>query len=360
MQFNKYLRPILTGTPGAILSEEVGKRLGQSGTAVLEAMQPLLNGQHSTAEVYARLNLAEFRPDAIWQTLEVLESFGFLAEAPANHDGELSAEALKRYARQIELFDSWWEEDSSVSGPQTKGCRAQAKLGLARVLVVGLATAGSRLAENLAAAGVGTLVGIHARALNGDTERPTEATNLAATMAAINPSVKFNEVHDPQFLAESMDDEPVSLIVYCPDEFDPELCILLNRLALDTSVPFLIYRPSSSHVEVGPLIVPRETACYICCDLRRKVALGGPPLDELCPGPSCGFNFSIGVDLLSIEAVKVLTQIALPVCRGKIWRLDLRSGLSEVHPVLKLPRCVACGVHRKAPSRKLWEYIPSP
>lgn len=360
MKFNKYLRPILAGSPGVDLNEEVVTRLGQLGISVMEAMKPLLDGKHSMAEVYAKLNIAGFFPDAIWQTIEVLDALGFLADTPPKENEELSAEELQRHARQIELFDSWWEDDPGVSGQQSKGCQAQLKLNSARVLVVGLEAVGSRLIENLASAGVGSIVGIHHRALTPDAQPPYQSKSLASVIAAINPSVKFCEVQDPQALPEHLDDGMPSLLVYCPDEFDPELCILLNQLSLNTPLPFLVYRQTSSHVEVGPLILPRETACYICYDLRRKVALGGPPLDELCPGPSCGFNFSIGVDFLALEIIKMLTQVALPVCRGRIWRLDLRSGSSEVHPVLKLPRCVACGVHRKTPFRKLWEFSSPP
>ena len=71
-------------------------------------------------------------------------------------------------------------------------------------------------------------------------------------------------------------------------------------------------------------------------------------------GASCSFGFPVGIDFLAVEILKLFTQSSLPACRGKIWRLHLTSGVSEVHPVLKLPRCVACGSHRKNPSKKLW------
>jgi len=66
------------------------------------------------------------------------------------------------------------------------------------------------------------------------------------------------------------------------------------------------------------------------------------------------FRSEPSADLLALECLRWLGGLT-PTTRSRVWRLDLVSGASHFSPVLKLPRCPACGVHRSAPERRLWD-----
>ena len=315
-------------------------------------LQPLLDGHTDLAEILVKMGIAGADPREVTRVMTILGDRGWLAEGGADHASRLTAADAGRHQRQIRLFDRWMGEDAAVFGPQTKGHQAQVRLGKARVILVGLGRNGAALARSLAAAGVGELFGIRTPDDSGREDTDSFPT-LAAALLRANPQTAFAEVEEPSDLPPASADV-ASLMVYCPDEFDHGLCMQLNEVALTSDVPFLIYQQTAFHVEVGPLIFPRQTACYICSVLRRKGSHGGIHFDETVKGAACAFDFPVGIDFLALEILKIFTQSSLPTCRGKIWRLHLTSGVSEVHPVLKLPRCVACGCHRKTPAKKLW------
>lgn len=238
-----YRFPRLMAADSDKLKQALSQRAAGNGkVAIFDAIKPLLNGAHSVADIYAKLAIADFEVQAVSQALEVLDELGFLGEAPAIDTGTLTEEELRRHKSQIELFDDWLGEDPAVRGPQTKGHQAQVNLRDARVILVGLERAGSRLAKTLTATGVGEICGIGAPKTGNGSARLDASETLADAIAMINPSVRFTEVQQSQDLPSPLENGAVSLLVYCPDEFDQPLCIQLNDLALGASVPFLIYR----------------------------------------------------------------------------------------------------------------------
>jgi bacteriocin biosynthesis cyclodehydratase domain-containing protein len=104
---------------------------------------------------------------------------------------------------------------------------------------------------------------------------------------------------------------------------------------------------------MGPLVEPRVTACYACCRTRREAAHFGWKAETGAEEVGVGLPFAVGLDLLALEVLKILSGAATPMTWNRLWRLDLASGVATLHPVLKLPRCPACGVAARPP-RKLW------
>jgi len=344
-------RPLLSKVPGTGQADLLDC-LAPPDTALFARLQPLLDGNTDLAEILVKLGIAGYDPRDVTRVMAILLDRGLLAEGASDNAAALSEAHAGHHLRQIRLFDRWMGEDSAVLGPQTKGHQAQVRLAKARVIIIGLGRNGAALARSLAGAGIGELFGIRAPDDSGlqDTD---SFPDLGTAITRANPDTVYKEVEEPSDLPPSSA-EVASLMVYCPDDFDHGLCMQLNEVALTSDVPYLIYQQTAFHVEIGPLIFPRQTACYICSVLRRKGSHGGLNIDETMKGASCSFGFPVGIDFLAVEILKLFTQSSLPACRGKIWRLHLTSGVSEVHPVLKLPRCVACGSHRKNPSKKLW------
>jgi bacteriocin biosynthesis cyclodehydratase domain-containing protein len=351
----KYRHPVLVHPPFRDqLVAAVAGRVGDDAVGVINQLLPLLDGTRGVADIYGRLLADGVSPGNVNHAFDALEALGCLADASAGGAPAAAAENA-RYRGQVACLEEWLKVRQGADEAQAGALNAQAALAAARVMVMGLGRSGGALIEALSLAGVGQLFGIRA-GCSPEVEEST-ASQLAARVAALNPQVQYAEITSlGDEGAANADSEPAPpLLVYCPDQFQEAVCQELNRVVLQLGSSLLIYRESPFCVELGPLIVPKRTACYVCYQLRRQAAEPGPEPDEPASVETPSMNFACGIPLLALEIVKILTRAAFPVTRGKLWRLGLFDGTVSVHPVLKLPRCPACGVHRRTPPRRIWE-----
>lgn len=327
---------------------------------LLEALTLLLDGTRSTETIYGELLLAGFELESILAVMTWLDDERLIGESPDSVVSSLSAPERARYAHQIEALAAFTKPDGPhFSPPGTAGLLAQAALKQSVVAMVGLGIVGSQLVHLLLRSGLGHLVGIHSG--NEDATHaigePVDPWLISQHSIQTSDLLSgFTLVEGTEGLSTALDDANPQMLIYSPDCFDEELCQWLNELCLSHSIPLLIYRRRAFDVELGPLVIPRQTACYICYDLRRKAVLSeSEALAEANALAPAGLNFPIGAEWLALEVIKLLTSVAEPVSRGRLSRFNILTGLMTVHPVLKLPRCPACGVHKSRPARKLWE-----
>jgi bacteriocin biosynthesis cyclodehydratase domain-containing protein len=354
----KYLNPVLVNPPFRNeLVAAFSQHAGEQEVVVLDRLLPLLDGAHTLGEIYGRLVPEDISPSVISKALDALDKLGLLADLSPAAGGMLGKEETERYGSQLACLEEWLKVRQDREESRTNALRAQSSLQQSRTAIMGLGRIGRSLIEALAGAGVGQIFGL--RAGGSGTTEAQAASQLLSRVHELNPLVKYVEINsvENEVLGRAEPNGDYPLLVYCPDEFREEVCEQLNTLALSMGASLLVYRETSFSVELGPLIVPRQTACYVCYKLRRKAAEPEREreLDEAPPANAPALNFSSGAHLLALEIVKILTRAAFPVTRGKLWRLGLFDGAVTVHPVLKLPRCPACGVQRITPPRRIWE-----
>ena len=314
----------------------------------------LLDGVNTIEEVYGILIVQGYQLDSIHDALHWLDAHKLLKEAPGSAASLLSASELTFYSRQAAALALLALPGRSVKGESDiySGLIGQTRLKEAAVTLIGLGEAGSAFARALTLAGVGQIIA----APDSSSVYAQMNTQMHAEFQRINPNVQFTLVTRPEDIPNALGEVSPDLMVYCPDNFDPAFCEWLNRVCLEISQPLLLYHRKPLEIDIGPLILPRETACYICYDRRQKAAKTNSELfvSEIDPDAP-RFNFPLGTDLLALEAIKFLSRAAEPVTYGRLWRMNLLSGSLESHAVLKLPRCPACGAHKVRPARKLWE-----
>jgi molybdopterin-synthase adenylyltransferase len=357
-----YYRPILVNDPLEYeLSRRIVESLGEAHLPLADALILLLNGSHSWEEIFGKLLMEGFELQAILTMLQWLDDQGLIQEAP--NVTTLSDAEKEFYKLQMVAFDHFVNKQGTgtvISGIRAN-IEAQFRLKKAVAVIIGLGLAGSDLVRSLALAGVGYIIAVHdstgdLATMNQSDE--TRKTKFQDEIQCLNSFIRFVQIDRIEDLSTTLDDLIPNLLIYCPDRFSDEICELFNKVCLDYSVPFLIYQHTLLEINMGPLIIPHETACYVCYDRRRKAVLSEVDIER-----SMGFmnsfssrlNFSLATDLLALEIVKFLTGVLEPVTRGCVWQLNTLSGLLELHPVLKLPRCPACGVHKIKPLHKLWE-----
>ena len=123
-----------------------------------------------------------------------------------------------------------------------------------------------------------------------------------------------------------------------------------NAIALASGVHWLPFGEFDGHlVTVGPLIVPRETACFECFRLRRESTSGCAEELELFrgvaePAPPRPTLFAAACAVAAELVVRWLGTKD-PSLPGTAFTVGAEGGVSiAAHSVLRVPRCPVCSL----------------
>jgi bacteriocin biosynthesis cyclodehydratase domain-containing protein len=246
----------------------------------------------------------------------------------------------------------------------------QHRLGGSRVTVVGLGCLGSLLLQHLAQAGIGQLRGIGTSSL-----APPEALLLGATTSDDRHQALARWI-DHGSLATRYQGVPIqagAAIDWEAAVQDCDLAVLVappmsigaltsfNRAALHANISFLAISFDAQVAAVGPLVIPEETACLTCRELRRPrreaddafrrlqearaetVGLGWHDETFLFP------QLSAVAALAVAEMVMAVSGCHEPLITGQELLVDIHGWRIQAVPVLKVPRCWDCGRTRRLP-----------
>lgn len=141
----------------------------------------------------------------------------------------------------------------------------------------------------------------------------------------------------------------------------------LNALAISQKTPVLFGYIDGGVATAGPLVIPGETACMRCVEIRENAHL--PKLDDrslfkrivadipVSAGPTA---HPLGAEWLANELVHsmllALLRTKLPPTYDFIIRRDIQNNQTDTHYVLKVPLCDACGRMTERPFLNPWVY----
>ncbi|HEY1317241.1 MAG TPA: TOMM precursor leader peptide-binding protein [Gaiella sp.] len=267
---------------------------GRAIRALLPALVPLLDGAHTVREIVEILGEAAEAPVA--KALALLDDHGLLVEGPA-----AECDTAACYVASV---------CSSPPGA------ASAALARSRVVILGSAHAGAEVSRLLESAGAVTKTSASMDASCGDAD----------------------------------------LIVAAPSPEEVEQLAGLNERCLLDETPWLVLLPTDGRfAAIGPLYVPRQTACHACFLLRRG-ATSGYEEDFLlverravrAPMPSAASTIAAGLAVLICLRWLGARDPTLP---GALYALELHGTVALTrHRVLRVPRCHTCGVSSPPPS----------
>ena len=156
-----------------------------------------------------------------------------------------------------------------------------------------------------------------------------------------------------------------TFVVDCQDRQNPQQFSATNAFAVQQGLPcFFVYR-EVSRIVVGPLVVPRQSACYQCYSARLEANAPFPAehaayqtyaATETQPRPS---QVAVGlVNYLLARAVLCTVTGAYELFEpGVIYSYDFVSLDTSTQRVLKVPRCEACSKVAGKPMRSVRSVI---
>lgn len=128
----------------------------------------------------------------------------------------------------------------------------------------------------------------------------------------------------------------------------------VNRWALDARLPWLAVRVFGKEGFVGPLFVPGEGPCHACLlgreeanwvdpDLTRAYLhrIGAAPASLAAYGQLPILTAVVG-QWAALEAIKLLSGFTVAALLGSVLRVDVIGCRTQLHRVLRLPRCPEC------------------
>ena len=136
-----------------------------------------------------------------------------------------------------------------------------------------------------------------------------------------------------------------------------------NQEALRTGRPWLLFRTGGSQVWLGPLFRPGHTGCWACLAERMRANApvagyleekrgddGGTFVDP-CQTPA---TLQAGWGLAATAVASWIVGADLSRLDGKVQTLDLLTGQTRSHALIRQPSCPACG----EPGTREWKSAP--
>jgi bacteriocin biosynthesis cyclodehydratase domain-containing protein len=277
---------------------------------IFRRIKPILDGRHTVDDIISSIDF-DVLPTTVIFLLQLLHGSGLLQ--PGIGETTLDEREQAPWGRQLRFLSHFVPDASSL----------QSVLANARVGLAGSGDLQNAMLSAMASIGIGSIT----------------------------------ELADPQTWSEQSRGqlESLGLIVACAESPAFRFFDTINRACLASHTRWLRVCISGTSAQLGPTVVPHQTACYTCLDLRLRThqpeldaysayqaQQETAPMDEGSLGPL----WSILAGQAAMEVMRLLTGFAPPATIGRFHELSAVSPVAVSHNVLKVPRCASCGRRR--------------
>jgi bacteriocin biosynthesis cyclodehydratase domain-containing protein len=222
---------------------------------------------------------------------------------------------------------------------------------------------GECLERQLLDAGVGQLVRLHS-----PDQRPG-GTDDGSPHGEGRAGLSWRALDRDAIWSPDVPGELPQLFVVAQDTDDTHLLEAMDAFSKKHDIPWLLVRAVESQGGwIGPLFIPRDTACYLSLDARLR---GNLPFFSAQQAFRAHVNATDGhvapcgglrafAELLAsaatVEATKYLSGYAPPRLAGRFLTINYMTWETEVHEVLRVPRV---GLDTTQPDVFAWKEVPS-
>jgi bacteriocin biosynthesis cyclodehydratase domain-containing protein len=276
-------------------------------------IEKIIDGRHTVVEIAASAG-PDVLPTTVIFVLKLLQGKGLLQ--PGFDESALDDGERARWLQQLNFLSQFVPDASS----------AQGMLAKARVGLVGSGELRPAISTAISSIGVGGVI----------------------------------ELGEPsKWCAEACGElSNLDLIVACEASPAFDFFDSINRACLLNGTRWLRVCIFGKSAQLGPTILPNQTACYTCFDLRLRAHQ--PELDEylayrvqsgalgsrVAEAGTAPF-LSVVAGQVALEAMRLLIGFAPPVTVGRFYEFSAVSPVAISHDVLRVPRCMSCGRKRK-------------
>lgn len=335
----------------------------------------LLDGTYSEAEVHAQIaafdNAIQCRQ--VFKALNernMIEKVDPVPPELQNYDSDKLESLNKHFRRTVSRYSDAGSTSWQPLLAMQKSC----------ILLYGAAELVIPLALNLASVATGRILVLaepvtrrdigRSRHLHADDlgRHPADVIATQLTASGLPTSVTAVAGHPASVLEWQQLLRDCALVISAcskPVIFNPAY-ESMNKAVLAANVMWLpLAVVDNTEIQMGPAVIPHETACYKCYEYRFQSNVGHvdsykafvdavnamkevedfgvlPPFAE------------IAANYATIEAVRLLAPDMTPISAGKLLTVNIDDLSSERHPVLRVPRCPHCNAHAERVPERVW------
>jgi bacteriocin biosynthesis cyclodehydratase domain-containing protein len=327
----------------------------------LPALLHLMDGRTSLQKITA--GIPETAHAEFEQFILLLSNKGMLSDGPAS-------------ASSHDLNGAHTHQNAYWSLHASSAEEAAIRLNRANVVVVDLGGVGLTVTLALAAAGV-RITGIDHRTVRAcDQGVGYEAQDVGKLrVSAVERHLNTENCKSFIPLSENIQrlsnwDEIVSkadLVVLCSDGMSLAAYDRTNETCLRQKTRWVSARIDRHRGLIGPFVVPEQTACFTCFELRSRANSEHPTdhaaiyrhwknnVDTPDDWPIISPFAGIVGNYLALDIQRVLVDNQVSLFLGRTFHVDFHTLESRFHDILKLPRCPVCSRERGRPLTRIWD-----
>ena len=340
---------------------------GEFVSSKLSSLLSYLDGRNSIQEITEKLGEA-FRPELEKFLILMTEKQLLRDEDVEHHDSSPFPSSNHETA--------YW----SIYGKTAN--QALNRLQASTVVVANLGGVGANVVRSLVAAGVGKIVAIDPERVQSSDEtfgyqaEDVGKPRVEVLASYVNSTRKCKEfvpvaagIADLSNWAELV--SQADLVVLASDNMSLAGYEKTNEACIRHKTNWVSARIDRSRAIIGPFVVPEQTACFTCFELRNRANSEHPEDHEaiyrhwketsLTPDdwPTVTPYAEIVGGYLTLDIQRVLGGGHLSMFSGRLLHIDLHTFESRFHELLKLPRCPACSRARNRPLTRIWDIRPA-
>jgi bacteriocin biosynthesis cyclodehydratase domain-containing protein len=194
-----------------------------------------------------------------------------------------------------------------------------------------------------------------------------------ANVVAISPDsllALFNDQQSNEQRSDTSASEAfgsIDFIVFASDGMEIAGIDTVNEFTQMSGIGWTLVRMDRHRAILGPNVIPGQTACFTCYELRSRAnaefpsehaalynhwkrVTKRPPDWPLASATAASVGNWVALDTLRLASGSHLSAVV-----GRIISLDMHSLQSNAQEILKLPRCPVCSSAAKRPQTRIWD-----
>jgi ribosomal protein S12 methylthiotransferase accessory factor len=342
--------------PDRVLFKSENLTLEVNGTGIrdfLRCLVPLLNGSNNVNNICERL--PEYKKKDIERIMQILIRKKILEKRTFDED----LASIPANSPQMELISEIGLSKIPVA----------TKLVESNVAIIGLGAHGAQLASSLAHEGIGKIKCLDPASIRKEDlylsnifttkdigKSREEALAKFLLRRGYGTKIETSGVKRISFEAVQKLITNCDMAICCMDKGFTSAYYWLNKAAIAQNCTFLVSSLEGNRATVGPMIVPNNTACFMCYRMRRLANerrysnaiayerfLDAQRDDGLHRRANLNIAAALVGNLLALEAFKHLADISPSQLLGRVLRINFLNLKTEYHDIHRVPQCPECG-----------------
>lgn len=296
---------------------------------IFQNIKLLLDGGHTVEEISSAVD-ASILPTTVIFLLKILRAHGILQEGDLPTPSDLTPTEILKYQSQIQFLSHF-----TKNAVEALGLLRQSKIA-----VIGKGFIKDHILDSLGQTGF------------------TSITHLEV------PQESGEKLIDS--IANELDG--IELLIVCGQSTGFSFFEAINSACLKTGTRWLRVAIEGTTAILGPTIVPKYTACYVCLckrqesnmkDLEDFMAYKETIVENKITNDEGFFPplWEVVAAQVSMEVVRIILGFIPPKTIGRFYEFNVHSPSSISHEVFRLPRCPACNI--RGSKREAWNKIVS-